>query len=145
MFSWELKWNKEYYSITTIYFSRLSSIIYQRIFSAFKRSDVIFKLTKYGRQHEELVRYVHDFAMSVIEDRRQVLLKRKADGLENETELNEYGMKKKKALLDQLLQSTVDGKPLSNEDIREEVDNFMFAVSWTTLSGHLKTFSSLSI
>lgn len=35
---------------------------------------------------------------------------------------------KKMALLDILLKSSVDGQPLSNEDIREEVDTFMFGV-----------------
>lgn len=38
-------------------------------------------------------------------------------------------MSRKMALLDVLLQTTVDGKPLTNEEIRDEVDNFMFAVN----------------
>lgn len=47
------------------------------------------------------------------------------------TEVN-FEVNTKKALLDILLQSTTaDGKSLSNEDIREEVDTFMFEVTIT--------------
>lgn len=103
--------------------------MYKRFFSVLLRSDFIFNLSSEGKRHNELVKYVHDFAMQIIEDRRQELVKRKTDGLEDEPELNEFGVKKRKALLDLLLATTVEGKPLTNDDIREEVDNFMFAVS----------------
>lgn len=66
-----------------------------------------------------------------------------------------FGAKKKMALLDLLLQSTIDGKYLTNEDIREEIDTFMFEVSEIVLQlinnfmllhfqGHDTTSSALS-
>lgn len=41
------------------------------------------------------------------------------------------GIKNKHAFLDLLLLAEVDGKRISNEHIREEVDTFMFEVSLT--------------
>lgn len=51
------------------------------------------------------------------------------------------GRNTKKALLDILLQSTVDGKSLSNEDIREEVDTFMFEVIMDKKKNFILTLS----
>lgn len=75
------------------------------------------------RNEVEALKVLHGFTNNVIESRRNELLSK------NSTELNaeeNSGIKRKKALLDILLQSSVDGAPLTNQDIREEVDTFMF-------------------
>lgn len=65
-----------------------------------------------------MIESLHHFTESVIKARRDELLT-------NGEEINE---KKKKALLDLLLTTTMDGKALTNSDIREEIDTFMFEV-----------------
>lgn len=50
---------------------------------------------------------------------------------------DEFNRKEKKTFLDVLLHATVDGKPLSDSDIREEVDTFMFEGHDTISSGVL--------
>ncbi|XP_053951793.1 cytochrome P450 4d2-like isoform X2 [Anastrepha ludens] len=71
---------------------------------------------------------MHKFTNKVIVDRRAALEKKI---IEDDVGSN----KKRMALLDVLLQATQDGKPLSDEDIREEVDTFMFEGHDTTTSG----------
>jgi hypothetical protein len=61
-------------------------------------------------------------------ERRKKLLE-KTINYEHDMDEDNYGQKKKIAFLDVLLQSTDNnGYPLSNFDIREEVDTFMFEV-----------------
>lgn len=52
--------------------------------------------------------------------------------------------KKKLSLLDLLLQSKCDDQPLTEEEIREEVDTFMFAGHDTTTNGSASTIYQLS-
>jgi cytochrome P450 family 4 len=99
----------------------------------FLNFDFFYKFSSTKKRSDELLKIVHGFTDSVILKRRKELMK--TDESETTTDSNEddVGVKKKKlAFLDILLKSTIDGKPLSNTDIREEVDTFMSAGHDTT-------------
>lgn len=96
------------------------------------RNDFIFRYfanSKY-KVYRKALDQLHDITISIIRQRR--------DAMENEKgqltltkqlkEATDLGMRNKMALLDVLLQSTIDGEPLNDESIREEVDTFMFEV-----------------
>jgi len=112
----------------------------ERFMNPLQRTDSLMKifypklLTKLG----DSVKNMHSFTNSVITERRDLLQKSIAEtGNANADLLNDVGQKRRMALLDVLLQSTIDGAPLSNDDIREEVDTFMF-------EGHDTTTSSIA-
>ncbi|XP_055914755.1 cytochrome P450 4d8-like [Eupeodes corollae] len=103
-------------------------------------NETIFSIfcPRIKRRQVECIKTMHSFTIKVIEEHRkalqEVLLVE-----ENDNQVHNVGVetKKRMALLDVLLQSTCEGKPLTNEDIREEVDTFMF-------EGHDTTTSALS-
>lgn len=102
-----------------------------RFSSVWKRSDLLFSIfaRKDKQKINELVRTLHNFSNNVIIQRRKYLLQNN----QNETDYCKMDcdirMTKKKTFLDILLQSSIDGVPLSDTDIREQVDAFMAAVS----------------
>uniref|UniRef100_A0A1B0GQ09 Uncharacterized protein n=1 Tax=Phlebotomus papatasi TaxID=29031 RepID=A0A1B0GQ09_PHLPP len=103
------------------------------------RPEPFFKISRIARREKKAIKVLHDFTDRVIIARRNELLQsgKHDDNYNRHTGDDGLGIKKKMALLDVLLQSTVDGKPLTNMDIREEVDTFMFAGHDTTTSENI--------
>lgn len=83
------------------------------------------------KKEQKCIKILHEFTDGVIRKRRENLLNQNQNNNAESVE----DKKEKKALLDILLSSTIDGQPLSNLDIREEVDTFTFAGHDTTTSG----------
>lgn len=100
----------------------LTSLLMWRIFNSFAASDFIFKYffwNKY-RQQTLLIEKVHKFTNDIIEKKRKEI---KAPVASEDN----VGIKKRMALIDVLMQATIDGELLSNEAIRQELDSFAFA------------------
>lgn len=81
----------------------------------------------FHKKEKEIVSTIHTYVNKMISKRREELLNKK-----NITSNEDDGYKTKPALLDILLQSKIDEKPLSNDDILAEVNTFMFAGHETT-------------
>lgn len=103
-------------------------IIIENVFSFMANIPPLHYLTKNYWKERRLLKIVHRESRSIIE------LKRKE--LQSKSPQNEYngdnGSKKKMALLDLLLEAEIDGRPLTDDDIQEEVDTFLFTGHDTT-------------
>lgn len=114
-------------------------MILYRVFNIIYRHPLVFKLSKLYAIESHALQVMHQFTDDVIRKRRSELLTDNADnGNKDEDDAittgDDVGMRKKRALLDILLHSTIDEKPLTDLDIREEVDNFMFAVCFVCIA-----------
>ncbi|KAJ8981727.1 hypothetical protein NQ317_003792 [Molorchus minor] len=111
----------------------IGQLFMNRAFSIYKGNDLLYMLSLDYYKEKKVVKELHDVTYSVIDARRKELEKNRSD----DKEVDDTGIKSKKAFLDILLQSTIDGMRLSKEEIREEVDTFMFG-------GHDTTSSAIS-
>lgn len=109
----------------------LSEIVSLRMRHVLLGNDFFFSLSPYKKTQNEALEILHGHTRKVIETRRNQLENEKVKIENNE----DIGLKNKYAFLDLLLLAEVDGKPISDESVREEVDTFMFEGHDTTASG----------
>jgi len=107
-----------------------SEVVINRIFFPLYWSDTLYAFTAEGKKSKHAFDILHQFTESVIVERRKQM-----------ADKTPHTQKKRMAFIDILLtaKDQVTGTTLSDSDIREEVDTFMFeghdttsaAIAWT--------------
>ncbi|KAM6221288.1 cytochrome P450 4V2 [Rhynchocyon petersi] len=111
---------------------RMSDMILRRVKMPWLWLDLWYLMFKEGREHRRSLKVLHIFTNNVIRERVSHLKREEECRNENDRD-SSLTKKKRRAFLDLLLNATDDeGKKLSHEDIREEVDTFMFEGHDTT-------------
>ncbi|XP_007126519.1 cytochrome P450 4V2 [Physeter macrocephalus] len=110
---------------------RMSDSIHQRMKMPWLWLDLLFFIFKDGWEHKRSLKILHNFTKNVITERANEM-KRHEEGRSNDKDFPPHN-NKRRGFLDLLLNVTDDqGNKLSYEEIREEVDTFMFEGHDTT-------------
>lgn len=115
----------------------MGHIVHTRSLQPWLRNATVFWLLGWKRQEEQALAVLHSFTRSVIRERRA----QRADG-EGISDSGD-GRRERSAFLDLLL-SSEEGSQLTDEDVAEEVDTFMFEGHDTTTSGLCWTMQHLA-
>ena len=121
---------------------RSSEIVFTRMRSPWLWSDPLFNLTRLGSEWKKAVKLMHGFTNEVIQKRKEEYSINNAN--DDDDDVDDLGRKKRMAFLDLLIKESKGGTVLSDEDIREEVDTFMFEGHDTTATNITFTFFLLA-
>ena len=111
----------------------MAHIVHTRSLRPWLRNPTVFRLLGWKREEDKALSVLHTFTRNVIRERRC----QRADSDVNTSSFSDSksgGCGKRKAFLDLLL-SSEGGAHLTDEDIADEVDTFMFAGHDTITSG----------
>ncbi|KAJ4450385.1 hypothetical protein ANN_01806 [Periplaneta americana] len=114
----------------------MGNIFIQRLPKPWIYPDFIFSLTSRGKEQKRCLSILHGLSTSVVKARKEQMQNSKFQTSEDSAE-DQCGIKRRLALLDLMLEASDDGIKLTDEEIREEVDTFMF-------EGHDTTTAALS-
>ncbi|XP_032184701.1 cytochrome P450 4V2 isoform X1 [Mustela erminea] len=110
---------------------RMSDSIHRRMKAPWLWLDFLFLTCKEGREHKRSLEVLHNFTNNVIAKRTSEMKRDK--GHRSADKDSSSSKNKRRAFLDLLLNATDDeGNELSHEEVREEVDTFMFEGHDTT-------------
>jgi len=106
--------------------NEISELIIHRILRPYLGPDIIYRNTQSGKRFKKCLDILHTFTKQVIANRKALREENKRKGLLPN---------RRPAFLDLLLDANEKENILSDEDIREEVDTFMFEGHDTTAAG----------
>lgn len=91
-----------------------------------RRNDFIYSIFGRGelKQLRKSIQIIQEFAEKIITERRNHLMQNQFQPQNHSI----YNSCRNMTFLDIILQATLNGKPLTNDEIKEEVHTFMFAV-----------------
>ncbi|XP_053690209.1 cytochrome P450 4C1-like [Sabethes cyaneus] len=122
---------------------RIGELLLYRLMHPWMHIGFIWKITGYNRALNKLLRPVHAFTTSIINQRR-AQFKQISDHIEDLTEENIYmSTRKRYAMLDSLLLAE-QKQQIDEEGVREEVDTFTFEGHDTTASALVFIFFTLA-
>lgn len=107
----------------------MSENFFERLLKPWLWPNPIFYATKLGKIFKKDLKILHTLTRNVINERKKCLTQSKNNSINSE---NINKKRKRLAFLDLLLELHFNDNSLSLEDIREEVDTFMFAGHDTT-------------
>ncbi|KAK9505638.1 hypothetical protein O3M35_009641 [Rhynocoris fuscipes] len=100
-----------------------------RMQNLYLHRDWLFSLTSLGKQFKKDLAELHDFTTKIIRERKSE--RRNKVNKEENNQNDDFKPRKRKAFLDLLLEMDIEHK-LTEADIREEVDTFLFEGHDTT-------------
>lgn len=112
----------------------MGKILMRRSFSFWKQYDFLFNMSSERKQELKMIDHIRKITDSVIKTRTEEFRDR------NNKKSEDYlGRKKHEAFLDHLLaELEQNGGIMSHQELREEVDTFIFSVSQNTTKNNLK-------
>ncbi|XP_073846354.1 cytochrome P450 4e2-like [Musca autumnalis] len=110
----------------------ITEVCLMRMFNPIKRNTAFYQFFPQCRKFYKALGVFKDFTYNIIEKRMQMRIDQKSQIGMNTTQ-DEF-TKHRHAFLDTLLSANIDGRPLTSEEIYEEVSTFMFAGQDTTSS-----------
>ncbi|KAG8332923.1 Cytochrome P450 4C1 [Homalodisca vitripennis] len=114
----------------------ISELTMQRLLRPWYHPNFSFYLSSYGKRYKKCLDILHGFTNKVIKERKITRALRMQDSEATLIEEEDIGTKKRMAFLDLLLEAAEqEGSQLSDSEIREEVDTFMFEGHDTTTAG----------